>query len=213
MQKDAFTLPLPENFSLDPVHQSCVVVTVGSGEAVQCSGILIVSPGMALLARTRSANLRSFQLIFKLQVGSNNHPTKLVSLMYFKEAEWLCSKCQPRDALTCLVHCCTCLSVGMMLRLRWSTTRPNFQYKDHLNGQLATHMSLLSPLSNLSATCKLAQNHHKPRIQPTKFLIAFGQQLLAQLACSKMDLMAKQTFSCLSLSIYISSLFEAPSSL
>ena len=118
VQKGAFTLPLPETFFLDPVHHCCVVVTVGSGEAVQCSGILIVSPGMALLARTRSANLRSFQLIFKLQVGSNNHPTKLVSLMFFKEAEWLCSKCQPGDALTCLVHCCTCLSVGMMLRLR-----------------------------------------------------------------------------------------------
>ena len=94
-----------------------------------------------------------------------------------------------------------------------STKRANGQYKDHLDGHLATHMSLLLPLSNLSANCKLAQNHHKPRIQPTKFLIAFGQQLLAQLACSKMDLMAKQTFSCLSLSIYISSLFEAPSSL
>ena len=96
-----FTLALPENFSLDPVHHCCVVVTVGRGEAVQCRGILIVSPGMALLARTRSANLRSFQLIFKLQVGSNNPPTKLVSLMFFKEAEWLCSKCQPGDALTC----------------------------------------------------------------------------------------------------------------
>ena len=52
VQKDAFTLPLPETFSLDPVHHCCVVVTVGSGEAVQCSGILIVSPGMALVART-----------------------------------------------------------------------------------------------------------------------------------------------------------------
>ena len=102
VQKGAFTLPLPETFFLDPVHHCCVVVTVGSGEAVQCSGILIVSPGMALLARTRSANLRSFQLIFKLQVGSNNYPTKLVGLMYFKEAEWLCSKCQPGDALTFL---------------------------------------------------------------------------------------------------------------
>ena len=115
VQKDAYcTLPLPENFSLDPVHHCCVVVTVGRGEAVQCRGILIVSPGMALLARTRSANLRSFQLIFKLQVGSNNPPTKLVSLMFFKEAEWLCSKCQPGYALTCLIDCCTCLSVGMM---------------------------------------------------------------------------------------------------
>ena len=101
VQRNAFTLALPENFSLDPVHHCCVVVTVGRGEAVQCRGILIVSPGMALLARTRSANLRSFQLIFKLQVGSNNHPTKLVSLMFLKEAEWLCSKCQPGDALTC----------------------------------------------------------------------------------------------------------------
>ena len=37
-------------------------------------------------------------------------------------------------ALSCVLHCCTRLSVGMMLR--WSTQRANDRYKDHLDGQL-----------------------------------------------------------------------------
>ena len=42
-----------------------------------------------------------------------------------------------------ILHCCTGLSVGMLLR-RWSIQRPNDRYKDHLDRQLTTNMGAKS---------------------------------------------------------------------